>query len=96
MSDHDERPNSRPIERTSIHHRIAFWLGAIAIMAGVLMHGPDYLRSGEMHYRMVGMGMSSRSKLRVKSVNSIPAARQMSSMRSSGFTTTKTSTPSKW
>lgn len=40
------------------HRPVAFWLGATALTAGVLMHLPDFLSMGDMGYRMVGMPMS--------------------------------------
>lgn len=36
-------------------HARAFWFGAIACTAGVLLHLPMYLGTARMHYRMAGM-----------------------------------------
>ncbi len=38
---------------------VAFWLGSVALTAGVLMHLPDFFSMSDMGYRMVGMPMSS-------------------------------------
>ena len=37
----------------------AFWLGSIAVTAGVLLHLPMYLQARDMHYRLVGMAMDA-------------------------------------
>lgn len=40
------------------HRPLAFWLGTFAIVAGVLLHLPDFLDAADMHYMLRGMGMS--------------------------------------
>ncbi|MBI3995016.1 MAG: MFS transporter [Nitrospirae bacterium] len=40
------------------HHPVAFWLGTTIMVAGVIMHLPDYFTAGDMGYRMAGMPMS--------------------------------------
>jgi putative MFS transporter len=40
---------------TRFHHPVAFWLGTIAIAAGVGSHLPMFLASADMGYRMAGM-----------------------------------------
>ena len=46
--------------RVQFHRPLAFWIGSLAITAGVLMHLPDFLSMSGMGYRMVGMPMSSQ------------------------------------
>lgn len=41
------------------HHPIAFWLGCIGIVAGVLAHIPMFICAADMGYRMVGMPMDA-------------------------------------
>jgi MFS transporter, putative metabolite:H+ symporter len=41
----------------SFHHPISFWLGCVAIVAGVLAHVPMFIHASLMDYRMVGMPM---------------------------------------
>jgi putative MFS transporter len=41
------------------HRPVAFWTGAAAITAGVLLHLPDFLGARDMQYRMVGMPISA-------------------------------------
>jgi putative MFS transporter len=41
----------------SFHHPIAFWLGCVALTAGVLAHFPGFLASAHQHYHMAGMPM---------------------------------------
>ncbi len=40
---------------TRFHHPVAFWLGTVAIAAGVCSHFPMFLAVREMRYRMAGM-----------------------------------------
>ena len=40
------------------HHPAAFWGGTVAIIAGVLLHLPEFVAAGEMDYVMAGMPMS--------------------------------------
>jgi len=37
----------------------AFWLGSLAVVAGVLLHLPMFLMARAMHYRLAGMPMES-------------------------------------
>src|SRR3954469_2456291 len=41
----------------SFHHPVSFWLGCVAIVAGVLAHVPMFIHASLMDYRMVGMPM---------------------------------------
>lgn len=41
------------------HHPVAFWLGAAACTAGVLLHLPMYLGARDMGYRLAGMEMDA-------------------------------------
>ena len=41
------------------HHPFAFWLGCVAVAAGVLLHMPMYLMAAPMHYRLAGMAMDT-------------------------------------
>ena len=38
---------------------LAFWLGSLAVVIGVLLHIPAFLMARAMHYRMVGMPMGT-------------------------------------
>ena len=52
---------TQPESRThgiSFGHPAAFWIGTIAVAAGVLAHLPDYFAAGGMGYRMADMRMS--------------------------------------
>src|SRR5918996_1410720 len=42
-----------------LHHPIAFWLGSIMMITGVLLHLPDFISMESMGYRMAGMPMST-------------------------------------
>ncbi len=42
----------------ALHHPLAFWVGTLAMMAGVLLHLPEFFAAGEMEYAMGGMPMS--------------------------------------
>ncbi len=39
------------------HHPIAFWLGCLAVIAGVLAHMPMFVMAAPMHYHLAGMPM---------------------------------------
>jgi putative MFS transporter len=39
------------------HHPIAFWIGCIAVIAGVFAHMPMYIMGAPMHYHLAGMPM---------------------------------------
>src|SRR3954447_24074070 len=41
----------------SFHSAAAFWAGAAAVTAGVILHLPMYLDASDMHYRLNGMAM---------------------------------------
>jgi putative MFS transporter len=43
----------------SFHHPVAFWIGCIAIIAGVLAHIPMFIHASDMGYQMVGMPMDT-------------------------------------
>lgn len=43
----------------SFHHPVAFWIGCIAITAGVLAHFPMLVHASHMGYRMAGMPMDA-------------------------------------
>lgn len=43
----------------SFHHPLAFWLGCIAITAGVLAHLPMFICAAGMDYQMAGMEMDA-------------------------------------
>jgi MFS transporter, putative metabolite:H+ symporter len=36
---------------------VAFWLGTLLVMTGVILHLPMYVQARDMHYRMAGMPM---------------------------------------
>jgi len=50
---------SKPRRGVEFHRPWAFWSGATALTAGVLMHFPEFLSMAGMHYRMAGMPMGS-------------------------------------
>src|SRR5712671_5981505 len=37
------------------HHPLAFWLGTLALAAGVCAHFPMFIAAAPMHYHMAGM-----------------------------------------
>ncbi len=39
------------------HHPVAFWVGCMAVIAGVLAHMPMFLMAAPMHYHLAGMPM---------------------------------------
>lgn len=41
------------------HHPVAFWVGCLAIVLGVLAHMPMFAMAAPMHYRLAGMPMDS-------------------------------------
>jgi len=41
------------------HHPVAFWIGCLLIVAGVLCHFPMFIMSSHMGYQMAGMPMDS-------------------------------------
>ena len=43
----------------SFHHPVAFWLGCLAVVAGVLMHMPMFAMARMAHWQMAGMPMDS-------------------------------------
>lgn len=47
----------------AFHHPAAFWLGVLAVTAGVLLHLPMYVASAGMHYMMAGMPMDASMKV---------------------------------
>ena len=42
----------------SFHSQPAFWAGAAAVTAGVILHMPMYLNASDMHYRLEGMAVT--------------------------------------
>jgi putative MFS transporter len=42
----------------TLRHALAFWLGALAIVAGVGCHLPDFIQARSMHFQLSGMPMS--------------------------------------
>lgn len=52
---HPERPSSG----LAMHSPLAFWLGTLAIVAGVLAHVPMFICASHMGYRMTGMKMDA-------------------------------------
>jgi putative MFS transporter len=42
----------------SPRHALAFWLGALAIVAGVACHLPDFMQARSMHFQLSGMPMN--------------------------------------
>jgi len=40
-------------------HKIAFWLGTLAIVTGVSFHLPDFINARSMHFQLAGMPMST-------------------------------------
>jgi putative MFS transporter len=61
------KKTARPIKKSernisggvNIYHPIAFWMGVICLVVGVLLHFPDFLAMKDMGYQMVGMSMST-------------------------------------
>lgn len=47
----------------ALHHPVAFWAGALAVVAGVLVHAPEFFAMGEIGYRMAGMPMTGSMAL---------------------------------
>lgn len=43
----------------TFHHPLSFWLGCLAICAGVLAHVPMFICAADMGYRMAGMPMDT-------------------------------------
>jgi putative MFS transporter len=48
----------RDLGLIKFHRPAQFWLGTLAINAGVLLHLPDFLGAGDMHYMLAGMSVS--------------------------------------
>ncbi|WP_159017450.1 MFS transporter [Cognatiluteimonas profundi] len=42
----------------SFHHPVAFWVGCLAVVAGVFAHMPMFLMGRAMHWQLVGMPMT--------------------------------------
>ena len=47
----------------TLPHRVAFWLGILAVTVGVTLHLPMYVQSRDMDYMMVGMAVDAPMKL---------------------------------
>ncbi|MBS0381591.1 MAG: MFS transporter [Proteobacteria bacterium] len=43
----------------AFHHPWAFWLGCLAVAAGVCLHLPMYVMAAPMHFQLVGMPMDA-------------------------------------
>lgn len=41
----------------SYHHPVAFWMGVVAVTAGVALHLPMFVESRDMGFHMAGMAM---------------------------------------
>src|SRR5690348_10614879 len=41
----------------AFHHPLAFWLGCLAVTAGVLLHLPMFVMAAPMHFHLAGMAM---------------------------------------
>jgi putative MFS transporter len=46
-----------PADHVTFHHPAAFWLGCLAVAAGVCLHLPMYVMAAPLHYRLAGMPM---------------------------------------
>lgn len=44
-------------DRLTFHHPWAFWLGCLAVAAGVCLHLPMYVMAAPIHYHLAGMPM---------------------------------------
>lgn len=51
------------MDRVTFHHPVAFWLGCLAVAAGVCLHLPMYVMAAPMHYALVGMPMDRPMQL---------------------------------
>ena len=52
-----------PSKDIAFHHPVAFWLGCIAVVAGVLAHLPMLAMAAPMHYRLAGMPMDNMMRI---------------------------------
>jgi MFS transporter, putative metabolite:H+ symporter len=43
----------------TFHHPLAFWIGSIAVVVGVLAHMPMFMMAAPMHYHLAGMPMDN-------------------------------------
>ena len=43
------------LSRSERAHPLFFWLGAVSVSAGVVLHLPMYLRSASMNFHLAGM-----------------------------------------
>jgi putative MFS transporter len=43
--------------RVRVPRRAGFWIGTVLVVAGVLLHFPDYISARSMHFVMAGMAM---------------------------------------
>ena len=43
----------------AFHHPVAFWVGIVALMGGVLAHLPMFMHASHTGYRMAGMEMDA-------------------------------------
>lgn len=54
----DQRGGNDLRSGITFFHPGAFWVGCTALVAGVILHLPEYVRAGVTQYRMAGMPMS--------------------------------------
>ncbi|MBS0433064.1 MAG: MFS transporter [Proteobacteria bacterium] len=47
------------VQGIAFHHPLAFWIGCVAVTAGVLLHMPMYIMAAPMHYHLAGMAMDT-------------------------------------
>jgi putative MFS transporter len=47
----------RGVRRVPNFRRAGFWVGTVLVVAGVLLHVPDYVAARSMHFAMAGMAM---------------------------------------
>ncbi len=47
------------IDGVTFHHPLAFWLGCLAVAAGVCLHLPMFIMAAPMHFHMAGMPMGT-------------------------------------
>jgi putative MFS transporter len=47
----------------AFHHPVAFWLGCLAVAAGVCLHMPMYVMAAPMHFHLAGMPMDPEMML---------------------------------
>lgn len=53
------KPSTVTAVGVDLYHPVAFWLGVLMLIGGVLLHLPDFISMEYMGYRMSGMPMSA-------------------------------------